>query len=102
MIENYYKLFENIDGVEALYIVDLETLKIKSKIIDDNHNKTFALDTIKHLIRYLKSNRFKQILIETEVNIFLKNTPIENKIFVLITNNDIKLGGIFNILKQIK
>ncbi len=102
MIEDYYKLFENIDGIQALYIVDLETLKIKSKIIDDNYNKTFVLDAIKYLFKYFKNSKFKQILIETEMNIFFKNTSIENKIFVLITNSDIKLGSIFNTLKQVK
>jgi len=102
MIENYYKLFENIDGIQALYIVDLETLKIKSKIIDDNYNKTFVLDAIKYLFKYFKNSKFKQILIETEMNIFFKNTSMENKIFVLIADSDIKLGSIFNALKQVK
>ena len=102
MIEDYYKLFENIDGIQALYIIDLDTRKFKSKIIDENHNKNRILDSVKHLFAYLKEGDPEQIFIEEKTNIFIRSLPTQkNKIFLLVTDKDIKLGTIFNLLKQL-
>jgi len=100
-LEDYSSDFKYIDGIEALYCIDINTKKIQSEIIEPSHDKSYMIDSIKSLSSYLKRAEFDMIYIESQYNIFFKNIVNDHLILVLVVDKEHAIGSIFNILKKL-
>jgi predicted regulator of Ras-like GTPase activity (Roadblock/LC7/MglB family) len=100
-LEDYNQHFQQIDGVNALYIIHMDTKKIHSKIISSTHDKSLAIESIKSLSSYIKRGKFEMIYIESKENIFLKSISSKSIVLVVYTDKNLVLGSIFSILKKL-
>jgi len=101
IIEVYYSYFDKIDSIEALYLIDLDSRKIRSKIVNENHNREEIVQSIKDLLKYISKHDFDMIYVESKEYLFVKNIPNKNSILIVVTNSNIAIGSIFNILKKL-
>ncbi len=100
-LDDYNQYFQQIDGVNALYLIYMDSKKIYSKIINHTHDKTLAIESMESLFNYIKKDKFEIIYIESEENIFFKSISSENIVLVVYTDKNLALGSIFSTLKKI-
>jgi len=100
-LEDYYISFKDIDGVQAFYCINLKSKKIQSKIIDESHNKSDMLETIRNISNYLRKSKFDMLYIESEEHIFFKSISTNDNIFIIVTDKNLTIGTIFNALKKL-
>lgn len=100
-LEDYNQYFQQIDGINALYLIYMETKKIQSKIINSVHDKSSAIETIKSISSYIKKSEFEMIYIESKENIFFKTISSGNIVLVIFADKNLVLGSIFSTFKKI-
>ncbi len=103
-LEDYHNYFQQIDGVNALYLIHINTKKIHKRVINSNHDKASAIESMQSLSNYIKRDEFEMIYIESKENIFFKNLSSDNSdniVLVIFTDKNLVLGSIFSTLKKL-
>ena len=102
-LEDYYNTFNQIDGVKAIYLIDMQSKKIQNKTIDLSLDKSDMIDNIKKLSSYLRKGEFDMIYIETiqNINIFCKNISTNDTILIVVADKNLVIGSMFTILKNV-
>jgi len=101
ILDDCYSKFDAKDGVEAIFLVDLHSMKITDRVFNDQYDKQKILGTIQNLIKFLKRDKFDTVFIEGDDNIFLKSLPNDGLLFVIVTNSNYLLGNAFMALRKI-
>lgn len=102
-LEDYYNTFNQVDGVKAIYLLDMQSKKIQNRILDTSLNKLDMIDNIKKISSYLRKGEFDMIYIETihNLNIFLKNISTNDTILIIVADKNLVIGSMFSLLKNV-
>ncbi len=99
-LDKLFELVKNIDGITALYNINIEDTKIQHNILSKSHNQESFVQYIKKIFPIFKEDKFEILLVDLEERIICKKVDNTN-IIVCVSDKKVPLGKILTLLKSI-
>ncbi len=100
ILDNVLALSKDYEGLTALYVIDLEKMKMRHQILNDTHNKATFMDRIQKITLTLQDREFEMLLVDLDERIICRKVD-DTHIIVFVTDKEMTLGKVFTLIRGI-
>jgi len=99
--ENFVKVSDRMNGLSAIYLINISSMKMMRKIYSNIHFADHVSSLLNHSVPLMKRDRVDVMLFDSEELVLAERIDAEF-LTVITMKKDTKYGEIFTIMKNIK